>query len=88
MVERNEENKTETPAYTLEQARKILAESKNWVAESKKREEEHKALNDKINATLGMSAEIDAKWEKFKSDFNGVMEDMVNKMIAGGLVEP
>ena len=88
MVESIEEQKTQTPKYTIEHANKILAESKKWVEENKKREEEHKAFNDRINATLNASAEFDAKWEKFKSDFDGVMNDMVTKMLGGGLIEP
>ena len=66
MVESREESKKEEPKeISVEEARRILAESRKFVSESSKRQEEFKAFNDKINETLSGAEAFDTKWKKF-----------------------
>lgn len=60
----------------------MLAANTKYLEDAKKEKEESKAITEKIEATLAENKEFDIKYDKFKKDFDGVMKDMITKLVS------
>ena len=78
-----EESKEANSTLTVEEEFEKFKQSKEYLEEKRKRQEERKAFNDSITATIQGAGSFQQKWESYENNFSEVMKNLAVKMMSG-----